>query len=336
MPVPLIAAQKRAAFAALAIGPATRRYSTPPRGCSRMAPAAAGLQQRAMLARGRVQGAAAPSEWRAAEIERRTRAADRRPARARHRRARRPARRCRAPPAAGLRARWRRGGAGGGAAAPAAAGGWRRAASCAGRVRLRRGRGSRRPPAARTAARRRHRAGVCRLIEPVMSSTLCSSAAMRASSRSRSAVSTRTVSASLRPSTASSGRAGLMPDGRTTSRMLQRRMPGAVRPRLGRAGKDRQRQRHCRDQAPYEHPQEIAHPKRPLLQRDQRAHRPLSHVPHRISRCWEPSPCPNHFVESISRIRSGGASLEFSIGCSALFSAAPLGYDGPGDLRENR
>ena len=57
-----------------------------------------------------------------------------------------------------------------------------------------------------------------RLIEPVMSSTLFSSTAIRASSRSRSAVSTRTVSASLRPSTASSGRAGLMPDGRTTSR----------------------------------------------------------------------------------------------------------------------
>ncbi len=50
-------------------------------------------------------------------------------------------------------------------------------------------------------------------IEPVMSSTLFSSTAIRASSRSRSAVSTRTVSASSRPSTASSGRAGLMPDG---------------------------------------------------------------------------------------------------------------------------
>ena len=52
-----------------------------------------------------------------------------------------------------------------------------------------------------------------RAIEPVMPSRLCSSVATRASSRSRSAASTRTVSASRRPSRASSGRIGLAPDG---------------------------------------------------------------------------------------------------------------------------
>ena len=157
-----------------------------------------------------------------------------------------------------------------------------------------------------------------RLIEPVMSSTLFSSAAIRASSRSRSAVSTRTVSASLRPSTASSGRAGLMPDGMTTSRSCSaacqaRSDPASVEPAKIASVSDTAATRphtNIRRKSRIRNVRCCSAINAPIA---------LSATLLTAFRVVGNRPCPNHFVESISRIRSGGTSPEFSMAAGAFF-----------------